>query len=401
MDQSKIGKFIAKSRRENNLTQQELADKLGVTDRAVSHWENGRSLPDVSLFKKLCEILNISINELINGEKIVIEKEKNNYENISTANNIKKDKKYSRYIIIILFITILLIVSLSYINNYLKTNLITDNDYLYDKVVNIIKHNELKNNPDNIKKDFNVFYSYHKFGIEEKGNYKYVYMWIYSISYYIEEENSLAISSSSSNAYKVTIKNDNIINIEKSKDDDRFKMSVKELFPNDIAVEVLNFNVEENINKLQYDVENKKNIYYNYLSLDMNNITIDDLSYEDLIFSITISKSECIPIQLNIYKDNKYILNTAYKDCKEGTLCTDELKYTSYIDGSYDYDVIQIIKHSIDANNIQFISEYSPKYTITSGNGHLFVTGDDNKYLNEFLKLIDINLSKCAKAEYY
>ncbi|MDD6273022.1 MAG: helix-turn-helix domain-containing protein [bacterium] len=401
MDQVKIGKFIAKSRKESNLTQQELADRLGVTDRAVSHWENGRSLPDVSLFKKLCEILNISINELINGEKIAEEKEKRNYENISTPNNIKKDKKYSKYIIILLFSIVLLIISLIYIKNYLKTNLITDNDYLYDKVINILKHNELKSNPDNIKKDFNVFYSYHKFGIEEKGDYKYVYMWIYSTSYYIEGEDSLAISSSSSNAYKVTIKNDDIINIEKTKDNDRFKISVKDLFPKDIVVKILNFNVEENINKLQYDVENKKNIYYNYLSLDMNNITIDDLSYEDLIFSITISKSECIPIQLNIYKDNKYILNTAYKECKKGKPCTDNLEYTSYIDGTYNYDVIEIIKHSIDANNIQFISEYLPKYTITSGKGNLFVTGDDNKYLNEFLKLIDIDLSKCAKAEYY
>lgn len=49
MNQEKIGKFISKLRKENNMTQQELADKINVTDRAVSHWENGRSIPDLSL----------------------------------------------------------------------------------------------------------------------------------------------------------------------------------------------------------------------------------------------------------------------------------------------------------------------------------------------------------------
>ena len=54
MNQEKIGKFIAELRKENNMTQQELADKLMVTDRAVSNWENGRRLPDYSLLKELC-----------------------------------------------------------------------------------------------------------------------------------------------------------------------------------------------------------------------------------------------------------------------------------------------------------------------------------------------------------
>lgn len=69
MDQIKIGRFIAFLRKEQNMTQQSLADKLGITDRAVSKWENGRGLPDVSLMKSLCEILGISIDELLNGER--------------------------------------------------------------------------------------------------------------------------------------------------------------------------------------------------------------------------------------------------------------------------------------------------------------------------------------------
>lgn len=70
MNQEKIGKFIASCRKKNNLTQLELAEKLGVTDRSVSKWENGRCMPDLSLFKPLCEELDITINELLSGEKI-------------------------------------------------------------------------------------------------------------------------------------------------------------------------------------------------------------------------------------------------------------------------------------------------------------------------------------------
>ena len=70
MNQEKIGKFIAELRKEKNMTQQELADKLEVTDRAISNWENGRRLPDYSLLENLCQILSVSINELFSGEKI-------------------------------------------------------------------------------------------------------------------------------------------------------------------------------------------------------------------------------------------------------------------------------------------------------------------------------------------
>lgn len=70
MDQVKIGRFIATCRKEKKLTQIQLAEKLGVSDRSVSKWENGRCLPDLSLFEPLCNELNITINELLSGEKI-------------------------------------------------------------------------------------------------------------------------------------------------------------------------------------------------------------------------------------------------------------------------------------------------------------------------------------------
>lgn len=71
MDQVKIGKFIAGLRKEKNMTQLDLANRLGITDRAVSKWENGRGMPDLAIMKPLCEELSISINELFCGERII------------------------------------------------------------------------------------------------------------------------------------------------------------------------------------------------------------------------------------------------------------------------------------------------------------------------------------------
>ena len=70
MDQIKIGKFIAECRKEKNLTQTQLAEKLGITDRAVSKWECGRSLPDSGIMLELCKELGISVNELLTGERL-------------------------------------------------------------------------------------------------------------------------------------------------------------------------------------------------------------------------------------------------------------------------------------------------------------------------------------------
>lgn len=74
MDQIKIGKFIAECRKKENLTQVQLAEKLGITDRAVSKWENGRSMPDASNMLDLCSILKISVNDLLCGEVVSMEK---------------------------------------------------------------------------------------------------------------------------------------------------------------------------------------------------------------------------------------------------------------------------------------------------------------------------------------
>lgn len=82
MNQEKIGKFIAECRKENGYTQSGLAEQLGITDRAVSKWETGKSLPDSSLMLELCDLLKINVNELLTGEHIIME----NYKEIAEQN---------------------------------------------------------------------------------------------------------------------------------------------------------------------------------------------------------------------------------------------------------------------------------------------------------------------------
>lgn len=89
MDQSKIGKFIAECRKKNNLTQMQLAEKLNITDRAISKWENGKAMPDSSIMLDLCNELKISVNELLSGEVL----EMNNYNEKSEENLINMVKQ--------------------------------------------------------------------------------------------------------------------------------------------------------------------------------------------------------------------------------------------------------------------------------------------------------------------
>ena len=73
MDYNKIGNFIATERKAKKLTQAKLAEKVFVSEKTVSKWENGKGLPDTNSLPKLCEILGVSLNELLSGEKIIIE----------------------------------------------------------------------------------------------------------------------------------------------------------------------------------------------------------------------------------------------------------------------------------------------------------------------------------------
>ena len=89
MDQIKIGKFIAECRKKNNLTQMQLAEKLNITDRAISKWENGKAMPDSSIMLDLCNELKISVNELLSGEVIKMD----DYKKLAEDNLLKLEKE--------------------------------------------------------------------------------------------------------------------------------------------------------------------------------------------------------------------------------------------------------------------------------------------------------------------
>lgn len=110
MDQIKIGGFIAELRKEQNLTQEQLAERIGVSNRSVSRWETGKNMPDISLFTPLCELLGISVNELICGERVPEEKIIEQSE-INTVNVIKEHRKTKKWLKITIAVFLALIVA--------------------------------------------------------------------------------------------------------------------------------------------------------------------------------------------------------------------------------------------------------------------------------------------------
>lgn len=110
MNQTETGKFIAKCRKDKNLTQAQLAEMLNITDRAISKWETGKSMPDSSIMLELCEILGITVNELLSGEKIDMESyEKKADENLISLKRKDENSMKKNVIISILFSVTLLV----------------------------------------------------------------------------------------------------------------------------------------------------------------------------------------------------------------------------------------------------------------------------------------------------
>ncbi len=113
MDQIKIGKFIADCRRKANLTQMQLAEKLGITDRAISKWETGKSLPDSSIMLELCGTLSITVNDLLSGEVVTMDNYNKKLENNLLEVVKQKQEADKRLLSLEVFIGITAIIVLS------------------------------------------------------------------------------------------------------------------------------------------------------------------------------------------------------------------------------------------------------------------------------------------------
>ncbi|MBC5744876.1 helix-turn-helix transcriptional regulator [Lachnospiraceae bacterium MD308] len=125
MNQNEIGKFIASCRKEKGLTQMQLAEQLNITNRAVSKWETGKSIPDVSIMMELCDILGITVNELLSGERIAMEDYKAKAEEnmlLLQEKKAKAEKDFRRVEKIWLIVAVLLTPIHFAINYYFPNN---------------------------------------------------------------------------------------------------------------------------------------------------------------------------------------------------------------------------------------------------------------------------------------
>jgi transcriptional regulator with XRE-family HTH domain/DNA-directed RNA polymerase subunit RPC12/RpoP len=130
MDQIKIGKFIAECRKKNNLTQMQLAEKLNITDRAISKWENGKAMPDSSIMLDLCNELKISVNELLSGEMIEMKDYDKKTEGLLIEMAKKEElnnKRLMRAMYVIVIMSVVALVSIVCLAQYFVVNTVFKN----------------------------------------------------------------------------------------------------------------------------------------------------------------------------------------------------------------------------------------------------------------------------------
>ena len=159
MNQERIGKFIKTTRKENNLTQEELASKLRLSNRTISKWENGVCLPDYGIMKELCEILGISINEFFSGEKHGNDDKQEKFEE-DIMKTIKQNNRFKKIIKIIIFVLcgVLLVGYFGYkiaLYNRLRIaefqdmmSQVKEINFIHEKVSNTVEPNTIYNDTD-------------------------------------------------------------------------------------------------------------------------------------------------------------------------------------------------------------------------------------------------------------
>lgn len=233
MEQEKIGKFIAECRKKQKLTQAQLAEKLNITDRAISKWETGKGMPDSSIMIKLCEELQISVNELLKGEYIPnnnvdAETDKNI---INTLNEYKRMKKRSNILKIFCIALLTLIITLiigTFTINYFKNHIYTkvnisetEENELYDKCLEYfinmqspkvftIENKDDKPNYNVSTSDFKVFAKLSKIGIIKKEKNIEVYAQITYESYHVQN-GELKLDSGGEPVIRFTFKGEKIV----------------------------------------------------------------------------------------------------------------------------------------------------------------------------------------------
>ena len=287
MNQEKIGKFISELRRRKKLTQEQLAEKLGITDRAVSKWENGRGMPDLSLMKPLCKELEITINELLSGEKI----DKKDYQNKSEENLLNTidytDKKINKIklifkisigLILLVFITLvtIFVIDINRIKNN-KPVLFSTWGYTYTPAIDLHEEEieiaikdylieKLDNDPTHHENE-KGFASFRIYLLDEKEkNFHYnIYAWVLEEKYYLEN-NEIKKESGSSIPYKFIVKYINnkyvVTDLKIPRDGSLYKEDMKNIFPKNVRNDMNNIYMDGTIERLQLDIQEQIKLYF-------------------------------------------------------------------------------------------------------------------------------------------
>lgn len=287
MEQEKIGRFIQELRKEKNMTQLELGERLGVTDRAISKWENGRGMPDLSLIKPLCKELDITINELLSGERIKKEEyqeklEENILNTIKyTDKKIKKNNNVFKVIIgsvltlLIIFIT-LFSIDIKRMNNN-EPVFFSTWGFLYAPAIDLHEielelaiKNYLVSNADSESKHHNnekTFVGIKTYLIEEiKEDKLYnVYAWILEEKYYLEN-NKIKQDSGSSIPYKFVIEQNGdefkVIDSRIPRDGSYYSIDMKNIFPKSVRNDMEKVHIDGTIERLSVEVLEQVKLYF-------------------------------------------------------------------------------------------------------------------------------------------
>ena len=287
MNQEKIGKFIALLRKEKNMTQNDLAKKLKITDRAISKWENGRGMPDLSLLMPLCETLNISINELLSGERLNKKEyqdklEENIINTIDYSNKkIKKEKRTFKICLSIILIFIILLIIMYRIDiNRMKNNkqvLFSTWGYDYTPSIDLkeekielaimnylIKEKDNKEKQNDSEKTFASFKIYLTIEIESGKKYN-VYTQVLIGNYYLEN-NEIKNDSIYSIPCKFTIENISdefvVTNSQTPRDGSYYLVDMKNIFPSSVRENIENASTDGTIEKLQLEINEQVKLYF-------------------------------------------------------------------------------------------------------------------------------------------
>lgn len=283
MDQEKIGRFISELRKDLGLTQQELADKLGITDRAVSKWENGRGMPDYTLIMSLCEELGITVNELLCGERILKEEmQRKSDENIIKTMSYSKekvDKVKSRSRVILFAISgVALLIACCFCVDVIRMrnneNVIFSTWgfkyfpplHLSDVEVNDIieKYFEEEAKRESNRSDAKSFVSTRIYLLSEKKNKICVYAWILEKTFY-EENGELVEDSGYSIPFVIDLRKEDdsyvVDDYQIPRDGSNYYSDMKKMFPNDVLNKMDRIYEDGTAERLESNIQKKIDSY--------------------------------------------------------------------------------------------------------------------------------------------